>query len=233
MKRSLYTKLTLIAFFLMLAQFGFAQEKESRDVSNFDELSISSAFVVEISVGNTESLEIEADERYMEDIITEVRNGRLTVKIRDSRNTRRMRESPRLYLTVKSLEYIGISGAVKLTTFDALESDQFKLDISGASVARIEVECEDLRVEASGASEIRIEGSTESQSIRTSGASSYSAYDLDSQYAEIRMSGAGSARVSVSDELDVRLSGASDVRYKGSPKVSSSTSGASSVRKGR
>jgi hypothetical protein len=233
MKRSLYSKLTLVAFFLMFAQFGFAQERESRDVSNFDELSISSAFVVEISVGNTESLEIEADERYMEDIITEVRNGRLSIKIRDSRNSRRMRESPRVYLTVKSLEYIGISGAVKLTTFDPLEGDQFKLDISGASVARIEVECEDLRVEASGASEIVMEGSADTQKVRTSGASSYSAYNLDSNYAEIRMSGAGSARVTVEEELDVRLSGASDVRYKGSPKVDSSTSGASSVRKGR
>lgn len=233
MKRSLYSKLTLAALFILIAQFGFAQERETRDVSNFNELSVSSAFIVEVSVGNTESLEVEAEERYMDDIITEVRNGRLTIKLRDSRDTRRMRDSPRAYVTVKSLELIDISGAVKLTTFDPLKGDRFKLSMSGASVAKIEVEVEDLRIEGSGASEIILQGSAKNQTLRSSGATSYSAYDLESEYADIKMSGAGSARVSVSEELDVRLSGASDVRYKGSPSVNTSTSGASSVRKGK
>lgn len=233
MKRSTYSKLTLAAIFLMIAQFSFAQVKETREVSNFNELSISSAFIVELSVGSTESLEIEAEDRYMEDIITEVRNGRLTIKIRDSRNTRRMRDSPRAYLTVTSLEMIDLSGAVKLTTFDPLKGDRLRVNMSGASVAKLEVEVDDLKIEASGASEIKIEGSTKTQSFRSSGATNYSAYDLESEYADIRLSGAGSARVTVSQELDVRASGASDVRYRGNPKVDSSTSGASSVRKGR
>jgi len=233
MKRSLLSKFTLAALLFLAAQTVFAQEREKRDVSSFNELSVSSAFVVEVSVGDVEALEIEAEERILDDIITEVRNGRLVIKLKDSRDTRRMRDSPRAYVTVTSLDAIGISGAVKLTTFDPIKTERFKLNISGASVAKVEVECEDLRVEASGASEIVLEGKTDTQFVRTSGATSYSAYNLESNIAEIKMSGAGSARVSVAEELDCRLSGASDVRYKGSPKVNSSTSGASSVRRGR
>ena len=233
MKRSLYSKLAFAALFHLHGANGVCSERETRDVSNFNEVSISSAFVVEISVGNTEALEIEADDRYMDDIITEVRNGRLTIKLRDSRDTRRMKDSPRAYLTVKSIDYLGVSGAVKLTTFDKLTSDRFELNVSGASVAKIEIECDDLRVEASGASELVMDGKAKTQTVRASGATSYAAYNLESEYADIRMSGAGSARVTVSEELDVRLSGASDVRYKGNPSVDSNTSGASSVRRGR
>ena len=67
MKRSVYSKLTLMAMFFMLAQLAFAQVREKRDVSNFNELSVSHAFVVELSVGSEESLEIEVDDRYIND----------------------------------------------------------------------------------------------------------------------------------------------------------------------
>lgn len=233
MKRSVYSKLTLAALFLLMAQMAFAQVREKREVSNFNELSISHAFVVELSVGDEESLEIEADDRYINDIITEVRGGKLIIKIAESRSTRRMRESPRAYLTVKSLDKISLSGAVNLTTFDPIKSDELEVEISGASVLKMEVEVEDFRLQASGACVIKLEGKTSKQWVKTSGATSYSAYDLESEYADIRVSGAGSARVSVSEELDVRATGASDVKYKGSPSVNSNTSGASSIRRGR
>ena len=233
MKKLMYSRLGLIILLAFCAQTLVGQVRETRTVSNFHELSISSAFVVELSVGNTESLEIEAEERYIDEIESEVRNGRLSIRIRDSRETRRMKNSPRLYITVKSLDFISLSGAVKFTTFDPLKGDRLKVNMSGASVAQIEVEVEDLEIEASGASEIKMKGSAKNQSMRSSGATSYAAYDLESEYADIRLSGAGSARVTVSDELDVRASGASDVRYRGNPTVNSSTSGASSVKKGQ
>lgn len=223
----------LVVLMLIITQLTMAQTRETREVSNFDELSISSAFIVELSVGNEESLEIEAEDRYIDEIETEIRNGRLTIRLRDSRDTRRMKSSPKLYITVKSLSFIGLSGAVKFTTFDALKGDQLKVNMSGASVAQIEVDVDELQIEASGASEIVMEGRAKTQRMRSSGATSYAAYNLESEYADIRLTGAGSARVSVSEELDVRASGASDVRYRGNPTVNSSTSGASSVRKGQ
>ena len=222
-----------LAFTLfMVVNLAFSQSRERRDVSNFDALNISSAFVVEISVGNKESLEIEVDERHIDDVITEVRGGTLIIKMADSRGRRRMDKSPRAYLTVKSLNKINASGAVNLRTLDVLESDRMELDISGATVVKMELKTEDLYVEASGASVMTIQGVAENQFVKCSGATTYSAYDLESKTADIRVNGAGSARVSVSDELDVRASGASSVRYKGSPRVNSDTSGASSVRKG-
>ena len=218
---------------MLIAQIAFAQVREKREISNFTELSVSDAFVVELSVGSSESLEIEVDERYINDVITQVRGGKLIIELEDGRNMRRMRESPRAYLTVKSLDKISLNGAVNLTTFDPLEGDRLAVDLSGASVLKMEIEVEDFRLEASGACVIKIEGNTSKQLVKTSGATTYSAYDLESEYADIRMSGASSARITVSEELDVRASGASDVRYRGRPLVNSNASGASSVRKGQ
>lgn len=232
-QESHYRKILIATIMMfMVVSVGWAQNREKRDVSDFNELSVSSAFIVEIRVGNTESLEIEVDEEYMEDVITEVRSGKLILKLRDSRYTRRMRESPRAYLTVKSLDRIDASGAVKIESEDELKGRKMDIELSGASVINLELDVDELYIEASGACVINMEGRAKEQTVRTTGATTYRAYDLESEVADIRVTGAGSARVSVSDKLDVRASGASSIRYKGSPSVSSSTSGASSVKRG-
>ena len=95
----------------------------------------------------------------------------------------------------------------------------------------LEVEVEELYIQASGACVINVEGEANEQTVRTTGATTYRAFDLESEVADIRVTGAGSARVSVSERLDVRASGASSVRYRGRPSVNADTSGASSVKR--
>lgn len=225
------SKLIALMIMVMVVSVSWAQEREKRDVSGFHELSISSAFVVEITVGNKESLEIEADDRFMDDIITEVRGGKLVIRMKDSRESRRMRKSPRAYLTVKSLDKIYASGAVKVQVRDELKADRMEIELSGASVMDIKLDVNELYFQASGACVVNIEGRADEQTVKTTGATTYRAFDLESEIADIRVTGAGSARVSVSEKLDVRASGASSIRYKGSPSVNSNTSGASSVKR--
>lgn len=222
----------LVAGLFTMGQLAFGQSREKRDVKDFNALSVSSAFQVEISVGSTESLEIEAEDQYINDIITEVRGGTLIIRLRESRDTRRMRESPKAYLTVKSLERINASGAVALKTRDVLKGRKLDLELSGASVLNIEMEVDELYLEASGACVINLEGEAKEQVVKTSGATVYRAYDLESENADIRVSGAGSANVYVTGKLDVHASGASSVRYRGGASVSADSSGASSIRKG-
>ena len=230
-RKSLMSTL-MITGLLLVGQLAMGQSRQKRDVSGFNALSVSSAFEVEISVGSTESLEIVAEDQYIDDIITEVRGGTLIIRLRDTRENRRMRDSPKAYLTVKSLERINASGAVALKTRDILKGKKLDLELSGASVLNIEMQVEELYIEASGACVINLEGEADEQIVKTSGATVYSAFDLKSENADIRVSGAGSANVFVTGKLDVHASGASSVRYRGGASVSSDASGASSIRKG-
>lgn len=227
-----WVSLSLCLLMLVISQVSQAQTREKRSVRNFNALSVSSAFEIEISVGSEESLEIEAEDDYLDDIITDVRGGTLLIGLEDSRSTRRMRNSPKAYLTVKSLERINVSGAVQLKTLDILRGRKLDLELSGASVVNVEMDVENMYLEASGACVINVEGEAKSQIVKTSGATVYRAYDLESVTAEIRVSGAGSANVYVTEQLEVRASGASSVRYRGGARVNADSSGASSIRKG-
>jgi len=62
-----------------------------------------------------------------------------------------------------------------------------------------------------------------------SGASLLSAFDFPVRAADLNLSGASNARVTVSDHLKVTASGASSVLYRGNPVVDKTVSGESSV----
>lgn len=227
-------RLMMISFLAVMSISAFGQAREKREISGVTELSVSHAFAVEIRIGTKESLEIEIDEDYMQDVITEVRGGRLFIKMRDQSGRRgyRLRETPRAYLTVKSLNSINASGAVSIKSPDVIKGSRLDVEVSGASVFDLEIDVDDLYLEASGACVITLEGRAKVQEVKTSGATTYSAYDLESDIADIRVTGAGTAKVSVKEKLDVRASGASSIRYRGNPSVNSDSSGASSIRKG-
>ncbi|MFY0593502.1 head GIN domain-containing protein [Roseivirga sp.] len=220
--------------FLMIASLSFAQSREKISVSDFHALSVSNAFVVEISVGNEESLEVEIEEEFREYLVTEVRNGTLIIKLDNgnwSRRQRRMKSSAKAFITVKTLDKINVSGAASIRTLDIIKSDRLQVELSGASVAKLEIETNDLNLEASGACVVNMEGTARDQNVRMSGSSIYRAFDLKSETAVLRVNGASNASLSVSDNLDVRASGASSIYYKGDPTLKMDTSGASSVKR--
>ena len=95
MKRSMYGKVTLVTFLILIAQIAFTQVREKREASNFTELSVSDAFVIEWSMGGTESLEIKVNEQYINDVISQARGGKLIIGLEENRNMCRMKESPR------------------------------------------------------------------------------------------------------------------------------------------
>ena len=95
MKRSMYGKVTLVTFLILIAQIAFTQVREKREASNFTELSESDTFVIEWSMGGTESLEIKVNEQYINDVISQARGGKLIIGLEENRNMCRMKESPR------------------------------------------------------------------------------------------------------------------------------------------
>jgi hypothetical protein len=226
-------RLTIIVFLALMATNIFGQVREKRQISGVSELSISDAFSVEIRIGDKESLEIEIDEDYMKDVITEVRGGRLFIKMRPRAGKKeyKLTKTPRAFINLKSLTAIEASGAVYIKSSGVLKGDKLGIELSGASVLDLELNVKDLYLEASGACVITLAGIAKRQEVRTSGATTYSAYELESEIADIRLTGAGTANINVKEKLEVRASGASSVRYRGNPSVNSDSSGASSIRR--
>jgi hypothetical protein len=203
--------------------------KETRKISSFDGIEVSGAFDIVLRQGATEEVTVEADANLLPVIRTEVVGGTLTIE------TKKPVEHVtvmKVYVTVKDLKRIDVSGAVDINTEGRITVPELSLDASGASDSKMDIAVQTLKLDCSGASKIKFSGSATNVSMDLSGASDIFAYDLLAETYDIDISGAGNAQLNVSKKIRAEISGAGSVKYKGSPtEVDQSVSGAGSIKK--
>jgi putative autotransporter adhesin-like protein len=181
---------------------------EQRNVDPFVNVETDGAFRVEWHSGGP-SASITVDENLMQYVEMEVRDRVLHV-----RTTRSVRptHSIRLALTSNALEGASFSGASRLNAHQ-LSGTKFYLETTGASNVVLDGAVDELVANLTGASDLRAES-------------------LQTKTAELSVTGAGDARVAVSDTLKVSITGAGKVEYIGNPAhIEREITGAGSIRK--
>jgi len=201
---------------------------ETRELKSFDQIEVSGGFTVILSQGTAARLEVEADENLIDLISTNVKGGVLSVRSKESiRGSRNIK----ILIEVQDLTKISLSGAVDLSTTAEFTTAHLKIDGSGASTLNMVLNVGSLEAELSGANNVTLNGKAESFYAKLTGASDLKAFGFEVNEMEIKVSGAGDARVSVRDKLKVNISGAGSVTYRGDPTIEQSISGAGSLRK--
>jgi len=201
---------------------------ETRELKAFDQIEVSGGFTVILSQGTATLIEVEADENLIDLISTNVKGGVLTIK---SKESIRGSKDIKIFVEARDLTKISLSGAVELTTSDGFTTKHLKIDGSGASTLNMMLNVESLDAELSGANNVTLNGKAKSFYAKLTGASDLKAFGFEVNELEIKVSGAGDARVSVRDKLKVNISGAGSVAYRGDPTIEQSISGAGSLRK--
>jgi hypothetical protein len=181
---------------------------EQRKVDPFINIETGGAFRVEWHSG-APSASITVDENLMQYVEMEVRD-----KVLHVRTTRSVRptHSIKLELTSNALEGASFSGASRLNAHQ-LSGQKFYLETTGASNVTLDGAVDELVANMTGASDLRAES-------------------LQTKMAELSVTGAGDARVAVSDTLKVSITGAGKVEYIGNPPhIEREITGAGSIRK--
>ena len=187
---------------------------ESREVAGFERVEVCCGMELFLTQGNTESLEIEADDNLMDEIITTVVGNRLEIKYRQMDNiSYQPSKSVQLYLTVKDLRGVSVSGGGYFET-EAVNSSGFDLALSGGSDAQIgALTTGDIDINISGGGKLQA-GSIEGAQIVMgfSGGSDAEIKSLIATNVNIGNSGSGTFEVDTCkvNDLDLNLSGGSD-----------------------
>lgn len=134
----------------------------------------------------------------------------------------------RLYL--RQLEGLKSSGAGRISVPQLL-TPKFMLEQSGAGEVQIHgLETGQLTALLSGVGNTQVSGRATQQDVTISGVGSYQADRLQSDTAQVVLSGVGSASIWVTGTLDARLSGTGSIHYYGSPQVRQSRSGVGNIQ---
>jgi hypothetical protein len=198
-------------------------------IDDFSRLVVSHSFVVNVTVGDEPSLTLRVDDNLEASLNVGVTDDTLRIGLEP--RTTVSNATLEADVTVTSLDAIEGSGAVQIH-FGTMSGSTLELRLSGASEADGAVDFGSMIGEISGASNVSLSGRIGTLDIEGSGASDFSMLDLEVDVLTVRLSGASSAEVSVSDSIEARLSGASSLRYRGDPDVNAlDVSGASSIDK--
>lgn len=188
---------------------------EARTYQPFTSLEVSDNIEVELTRDSLQQMVVSAPEKMLSQVKTEVTDGRLRMYTEKFL----LNYPVKIRLSVDSLYEIEGSGASKITSEGSLTMPSFKLDLSGASQATLELMVAGKTdINLSGASVAELNGTSTDVQADVSGASKLLAEEFRSKNASLQSSGASHVEVYATEKVDANASGAGKIEIAGKPK---------------
>jgi hypothetical protein len=224
-------KKLLVGLFLMMTGLAWGQQSETRALSSFRSVKVSQAIDVYLKKGDKESARVEATGIDLSDVATDVEGSSLRIRLKDNRSWRN-KVNVKVYVTYVTIEKILVSSAASVFSDGPIKSSRLDIATSSAGSVEVSVEANEVSVDTSSAGEVVIEGKATHLQIEASSAGSVDAYSLESETVNAEVSSAGSAKISVSKELEASASSGGSIRYRGNPtRTNTHSSSGGSVKK--
>ncbi|MEO5893394.1 MAG: head GIN domain-containing protein [Ferruginibacter sp.] len=227
----------LLFCFFTLAIFSSCEHRrgsgnivtEKRQTGDFTGISVGGAFTVEVTTGPVTEVKVEADDNVINSIETKVSGDVLKIRTKDGASFNDAHF--KVYITAPEINSIKSSGAATVKVMDQLKNKgKISLDVSGAAHISASVDAPEISADISGAGNIDLSGRTRDYTAEVSGSGDLKSGELKTENTDVRVSGAGNARVYASVRLKAEASGAGNIYYKGGATVDPKTSGAGNVK---
>ncbi len=216
---SIFTAIVLVTTAGLQAGARGADEARSvREVTGFDSVILATSGELIITQGDREQLELVARGRDLPLIVTEVRDGTLSIGW-DGTGPAFSLRPPVYRLTVKTIASLETRSSGRIVA-GSLRSSALRIRISSSGSISIDsLACESLDAQIVSSGSLGVAGRVEQQTIRLSSSGSYFGKDLASGAAIVRVSSSGGATLRATDSLEATVTSSGDARYYGSPRV--------------
>jgi len=219
----------LVVLFLLSVTVKTHAQKETRNVAEFTKISFATSGNLYLKQGNTQSVVLEGDD--LDEYKTEVSGGRLKIG-RKSNNWSWNNRKIDVYITIKKLEGLSVSGSGEVHGQTKVTTDELDLSVSGSGDIELDVDVDEIETGISGSGKVKLSGNVGYHSVSISGSGKISAEDLEAESYKIKISGSGSCRINVSKEIEASVSGSGSIYYTGNPdRVNSHSSGSGRIKK--
>ena len=183
---------------------------ETRDVPVFTSVSSAGSPDVTITIGQQQSLSIEADDNILPVLTTEVKNGKLEIGSSESYSPK---TKIKITITVAQLDGASVAGSGEINVV-GVNSKTFSAQIAGSG-------------------EINLNGSADALNATVTGSGDLDATKFTVADATVNVTGSGDAKVNATRSLNATVTGSGDIKFASNPdlNVQSSIQGSGRVRK--
>ena len=236
MKTKLATAIILIAFILTGIQVQ--AEEQNRKVDPFTEISLRIGAKVHLEQGAKQNLEIVAKPSTLDEIVTEVKDGKLIIRFPNKDYFWKTFQPGEItiYITTPEINGLGVSGSGDIIAENDIKTKILDLGVSGSGNIRLsELSAERVKAAISGSGDIVLAGKAAAQdlSVAISGSGNFKGFDFSADDVSVKIAGSGNVDIEANKNLYVRLAGSGNVTYKGNPMIDQSIAGSGKVRNAR
>lgn len=201
--------------------FGVEEIEVTYDTVDFDRIELATSSNVQIIQSDLHRVVVRGEKRDVDDTEVRVINGRLVIEEHGH-----IDDDQIIYIyvpVITRLESRGSSDVYGESNFQ--QQADMNIELRGSGEIDLYVDTDNINIENSGSGDVYLEGLADNVDVFLSGSGWVRTFNLPTDFADVRVSGSGSAEVTVDTDLDVIISGSGDVRYKGHPNIHSTITG--------
>jgi len=213
----MYIKILITVFFIFLfSTSGFSQNTEKRTLNNFTKIDVWGNIKIELQKGDTNTVIIDAKEVPLEEIVTEINNGVLKIKMRSNL----FKETEiNLKLTCKEISEVKANASAELKFLDQLVGETIKIESIGGARVVLNVDLKNCDLTAYQGGQIDIKGKSDFSKIFANSGGMLSGTNLITREANIKLNTGGKAEITVTKKLVARVNTKSSLSYFGKPEI--------------
>ena len=196
--------------------------KESRKITNFNNIVLNISAHVTILVADTNSLTLVSQENIVENIEIKNKNDKLIIQ---SDRILKSDKPIAILITCTSLRGIELNGSGKIIIINQYSTSKVNFTINGSGKIETHLNATEIKSKINGSGEMNFSGEVQRLKIQINGSGKINAQELSASLCDIDIHGSGKAYLSVKDNLDISIVGSGDVIYAGEPIIKSSVTG--------
>ncbi len=204
---------------------------------------------IEVIIGGTDKIIIEADDNVLDYVVAEVEGGILRITLPEKVNVRNASITVRIpnngkieALRASSGAEIRTESALKATDLDirlssaaaliaALKAKRCTIGMSSGTEMKAAVDFGTCDIQLSSGSSVRLSGKADAMTAGLSSGSELNAFELEARTCNVGVSSGAEADVNCSGELTARASSGGSVEYMGDCKVNKQCSSGGAIQK--
>lgn len=206
-------KTLLLGAALLCTAVVMANDKKSFDVDSFNGISSTDGFLVNVTMGDVESVEVEAPSEVMGRVQAITENGILKLSFKGS-NVNLIGKRVVVNVTAKELNSLRASAGSRLEVSGQVASDNVSLEASSGAVVKTSVKADNLSMHSSSGGEIQAGGVVNGIEAKASSGAMIYATEMTAESASVEASSGAVIHISAKAFDNVKVTSGARVRYE-------------------
>jgi hypothetical protein len=204
-------------------------QNEIRNTTTFHAIALEMAADVEVTIGESLSVEVYAQQNLLPHLKTVVEDGALRIY---SEENLKSTEGIKIRVTAPAFDRFEVGGSGTLRVLNMIRAEKMEMSVGGSGdIYALQAEFGSVTTNISGSGTIELGGKANDLESNIAGSGDVKAKSLSTNTLKVSISGSGTATADVISALNASISGSGDVFYSGSPSVETSVSGSGTVKK--